>query len=188
MLAEYLVGHGPDEIFTDGIDDGLIPVGPWSEVSDPFTGQQDILVLGASDTLGRDEFLRLLYGGRVSLQVAVLATLGAMTIGTIVGAAGWLLPRLDRHGGVEADGDHDGVPGDAVHHRDGVDARQQARRRDVRRRPGPGRVDHGAGLLGVRLVLPGPDHAGQGAVAPRRRSSWKCLDDGASDWRIIRST
>ena len=54
-----------------------------------------MLVLGASDTLGRDEFLRLLYGGRVSLQVAVLATIGAMFIGTVLGAAagyyrGWI--------------------------------------------------------------------------------------------------
>jgi ABC-type dipeptide/oligopeptide/nickel transport system permease subunit len=86
-IAEKIIGHSPDDPFPDGIDDGLIPVGPWHEVYNPFTGQQDILVLGASDTLGRDEFLRLLYGGRVSLQVAVLATIGAMFIGTVLGAA-----------------------------------------------------------------------------------------------------
>ena len=95
ILAEKLVGHGPDDLFSEGIDDGAIPVGPWSEVTDPFTGETQILVLGASDTLGRDEFLRLLYGGRVSLQVAVLATVGAMAIGTLLGAAagyyrGWV--------------------------------------------------------------------------------------------------
>jgi peptide/nickel transport system permease protein len=94
-IAEKIIGHSPDDPFPDGIDDGLIPVGPWHEVYNPFTGQQDILVLGASDTLGRDEFLRLLYGGRVSLQVAVLATIGAMFIGTVLGAAagyyrGWI--------------------------------------------------------------------------------------------------
>jgi peptide/nickel transport system permease protein len=94
-IAEKIVGHSPDDPFPDGIDDGLIPVGPWHEVYNPFTGQQDMLVLGASDTLGRDEFLRLLYGGRVSLQVAVLATIGAMFIGTVLGAAagyyrGWI--------------------------------------------------------------------------------------------------
>jgi peptide/nickel transport system permease protein len=101
MLAEHLVGHGPDDPFADGIDDGLIPVGPWSEVTNPFTGETQLLVLGASDTLGRDEFLRLLYGGRVSLQVAVLATIGAMTIGTILGAAagyyrGWVDTVISR--------------------------------------------------------------------------------------------
>ncbi len=94
-IAEKIIGHSPDDPFPDGIDDGLIPVGPWHEVYNPFTGQQDMLVLGASDTLGRDEFLRLLYGGRVSLQVAVLATIGAMFIGTVLGAAagyyrGWI--------------------------------------------------------------------------------------------------
>ena len=95
IIAEQLVGHSPDDIFSDGIDDGLIPVGPWSDVTNPFTGETQILILGASDTLGRDEFLRLLYGGRVSLQVAVLATIGAMFVGTILGAAagyyrGWV--------------------------------------------------------------------------------------------------
>jgi peptide/nickel transport system permease protein len=94
-IAEKLIGHSPDDPFPDGIDDGLIPVGPWHEVYNPFTGHQDMLILGASDTLGRDEFLRLLYGGRVSLQVAVLATIGAMFIGTVLGAAagyyrGWI--------------------------------------------------------------------------------------------------
>jgi peptide/nickel transport system permease protein len=86
-LAEYLIGHGPDAQFSDGIDDGFVPVGPWSRVYDPFTGEEQLLILGAADTLGRDEFLRLLYGGRVSLQVAVLATFGAMFIGTVMGAA-----------------------------------------------------------------------------------------------------
>ena len=86
-LAEYLLGHGPDTQFSDGIDDGFVPVGPWTYVYDPFTGEDQLLILGAADTLGRDEFLRLLYGGRVSLQVAVLATIGAMFIGTVMGVA-----------------------------------------------------------------------------------------------------
>jgi peptide/nickel transport system permease protein len=94
-IAERIIGHSPDDPFTDGIDDGLIPVGPWTKVYNPFTGEDQILVLGASDTLGRDEFLRLLYGGRVSLQVAVLATVGVMIIGVILGSAagyyrGWV--------------------------------------------------------------------------------------------------
>ena len=101
IIAENLVGHSPDDVFSDGIDDGLIPVGPWSEVTNPFTGETQRLVLGASDTLGRDEFLRLLYGGRVSMQVAVLATIGAMFIGTVLGAAagyyrGWVDTIISR--------------------------------------------------------------------------------------------
>ena len=85
-LAERWIGHGPNDIFGDGIDDGLNPVGPLSHVVSPFTGEEQLLLLGASDTLGRDEFLRLLYGGRVSVQVAVLSTIGVMAIGTVMGA------------------------------------------------------------------------------------------------------
>ena len=40
-------------------------------------------ILGADGQLGRDEFLRLLYGAQTSLEVAVGATLLAMTVGVI---------------------------------------------------------------------------------------------------------
>ena len=79
-------GSQPNDQFSEGVDDGIIPVGPWTEVYNPFTGEEQLLVLGAANTLGRDEFLRLLYGGRVSLQVALLATLGVMIMGTVLGA------------------------------------------------------------------------------------------------------
>jgi peptide/nickel transport system permease protein len=85
LLAEYLLGHGPNDQFYDGVDEGLIPLGPLSTVHDPLDGSEHLLVLGASDTLGRDEFLRLLYGGRVSLQVAVMSTVGVMMIGVLLG-------------------------------------------------------------------------------------------------------
>jgi peptide/nickel transport system permease protein len=84
-LAERLVGHGPNDQFSEGITLGGIPVGPMTRVYDPYTGGEQLLILGAADTLGRDEFLRLLHGGRVSLQVAVLATLGAVTLGVLLG-------------------------------------------------------------------------------------------------------
>jgi peptide/nickel transport system permease protein len=87
-LAERLLGHGPNDQFFDGITSSLIPVGPWTKVHHPITGEEQLHILGAADTLGRDEFLRLLYGGRVSLQVAVLATIGAVSIGVLLGALG----------------------------------------------------------------------------------------------------
>lgn len=42
-------------------------------------------ILGA-DNLGRDELTRLAYGGRISISVALLATLSALTLGTGLGA------------------------------------------------------------------------------------------------------
>jgi peptide/nickel transport system permease protein len=85
-IAEQLIGHGPNDIFVDGIDDAGLPVGPGSYVTDFETGEKEILLLGADSTLGRDEFLRLLYGGRVSLQVAVFSTVLIMLIGVVMGA------------------------------------------------------------------------------------------------------
>jgi peptide/nickel transport system permease protein len=49
-----------------------------------------------TDELGRDALVRLLYGGRVSLFVGLVAALIAATIGTLVGlAAGYFGGRLD---------------------------------------------------------------------------------------------
>src|SRR5204862_1967365 len=59
-IAKWLLGHGPGDLFQGGVD----------------------------SQLGRDEFLRLLYGAQVSLEIAVGATLLGMTIGVLMGAAG----------------------------------------------------------------------------------------------------
>ena len=94
-IAERILGHGPNEIFPDALDDGLLPVGPMSTVTNFETGDKQLLILGADGTLGRDEFLRLLYGGRVSLEVALISTFFVMTIGVTLGAVagyyrGWV--------------------------------------------------------------------------------------------------
>jgi len=80
-IAERIVGHGPNDIISGGVEN-YQPVGPWSKVSDG-KGGETMLVLGASDLVGRDEFLRLLYGARVSLEVGVLATALGLTLGVI---------------------------------------------------------------------------------------------------------
>jgi len=82
-IAERIVGHGPNDIISGGVEN-YEPVGPWSEVSDG-KGGQTMLVLGASDLVGRDEFLRLLYGARVSLEVGILATTFGLMLGVITG-------------------------------------------------------------------------------------------------------
>jgi len=50
---------------------------------DPITGAPHIL---GTDNIGRDYFSRLLYAGRISLSVAILAVLISETIGVTVGA------------------------------------------------------------------------------------------------------
>jgi peptide/nickel transport system permease protein len=95
-IAEQLIGHGPNDIFVDGIDDAGLPVGPGSKAIDFETGETQVLLLGADSTLGRDEFLRLLYGGRVSLQVAVFSTILIMIIGVTLGSiAGYFRGATD---------------------------------------------------------------------------------------------
>ena len=82
-LAERWVGHGPNDLITHGVKD-YQPVGPWTKVQDN-NGEQTTLVLGASDLVGRDEFLRLLYGAQVSLEVGILATFFGLTLGVLFG-------------------------------------------------------------------------------------------------------
>lgn len=99
-LFAWLLGHGPDDPFpyATEIDGNLKPVGPWTRVPDvnayidiDDSTPRTLFVLGADGTLGRDLFLRLLYGGQVSLQVGLGATLLSMLIGVPLGVvAGYL--------------------------------------------------------------------------------------------------
>jgi peptide/nickel transport system permease protein len=106
-LAAHLLGHGPnDQYVSSGIDQNtFLPVGPWSHVADtvhhPEGGHTTLFILGADSTLGRDEFLRLLYGARISLEVSVLATLFSMTLAVLLGSAagyfrGWVDTVISR--------------------------------------------------------------------------------------------
>ena len=63
-------------------------------------GGAPLLILGA-DGYGRDLFARLLYGGRATLAVAAIATLGATLLGALIGGvsgqtAGWIDAVLSR--------------------------------------------------------------------------------------------
>ena len=100
-VAKRVLGHGPTAIFigSQAVSPELQPAGPWTWID--YTDAEghkhhDLLVLGASDTLGHDEFLRLLYGARVSIEVAVLSTLGVMVVGVVMGAiAGYFRGWVD---------------------------------------------------------------------------------------------
>jgi peptide/nickel transport system permease protein len=104
-LAKHLLGHGPnDQYIIAAIDQKTgQPVGPWTHiVADPSglcppSGgcPHALFILGADSNLGRDEFLRLLYGAQVSLEVALGATLVSMCIGILLGSiagyfGGWV--------------------------------------------------------------------------------------------------
>jgi peptide/nickel transport system permease protein len=98
-LARHYVGHGPNDIFTGtaAVQTGsLLPANPWTHIDNYYTGKKNVLVLGAANRLGQDEFLRLLYGAQVSLEVAILSTFGVMLIGVILGAiAGYFKGWVD---------------------------------------------------------------------------------------------
>jgi peptide/nickel transport system permease protein len=92
-IVSRLVGHGPNDIFPYAVDENRTPVGPMSRVPDANSrvhgGPPEattLLILGGDSSLGRDELLRLLYGGRVSIEVALAATIVALAIGVLLGS------------------------------------------------------------------------------------------------------
>src|SRR3954467_9857193 len=91
-IAEKLLGHGPNDQFAGGLDEKLLPVGPWTEVSTiPYAGApghygSTLFILGGDGQLGRDEFLRMMYGAQTSLEVAIGATVLSMVVGVLMGA------------------------------------------------------------------------------------------------------
>ena len=95
-IAARMLGHGPNEQFYTAIDpDTYLPVGPMTRVQTP-DGGTTLFILGADSTIGRDLFLRLLYGARTSLEVAVFATFFSVGIGVLLGAlAGYFRGGVD---------------------------------------------------------------------------------------------
>jgi peptide/nickel transport system permease protein len=96
-IAQAILGHGPNDLFYTAMTSQGQPIGPLSHVDNPLNpGHKVFLLLGADSTLGRDEFLRILYGAQVSFEVALLSCLGSMTIGVLLGAmAGYFRGWVD---------------------------------------------------------------------------------------------
>jgi peptide/nickel transport system permease protein len=104
-LAAHWLGHGPNDLFQypfNALNPLGQPVGPWSRIHSQLDPSKSVfLPLGADSTLGRDEFLRLLYGAQVSVEVAFFATLFSGVVGVALGTAagyyrGWIDTIISR--------------------------------------------------------------------------------------------
>jgi peptide/nickel transport system permease protein len=88
-LAERLTGHNRNEVFREAFQfygELKIP-GPVAPGGDFWLG---------ADSAGRDLFVRLIYGARTSLTVAILATGIAVAFGVVLGIiAGFFRGRVD---------------------------------------------------------------------------------------------
>jgi peptide/nickel transport system permease protein len=94
-----VLGHAPDEPFFGAVDPiDHHPVGWFSWVPNNDGHGKTLLLLGGDGPLGRDEFLRLLAGGQVSLEIAFIATAIALLVGvffgTIAGYYGGLIDSV----------------------------------------------------------------------------------------------
>ncbi|MSO58176.1 MAG: ABC transporter permease [Thermoleophilia bacterium] len=105
-IASRLLGHNPEDIFAGGLDaDTQLPVGPWTWVDEaPYPGAEcpngpcgtTLFILGGDSQLGRDLFLRMLYGAQTSLEVALLAVFFTTLFGVVMGLlAGYLRGWVD---------------------------------------------------------------------------------------------
>ena len=85
-VAAKIMGHGPNDQFFNAVDTNtFLPVGPWTHVKTP-DGGTTLFIIGADSTIGRDLFLRMLYGAQTSLEVAVFATFFSVGLGVMLGA------------------------------------------------------------------------------------------------------
>jgi peptide/nickel transport system permease protein len=94
-LVVNFLGHPPQDLHTGLLDPDLgIPKGGWGGISPHY-------LLGIEPVYGRDVFSRIVYGARVSLLIAFLATLVSVVIGVVFGVVagyygGWVDTVISR--------------------------------------------------------------------------------------------
>lgn len=97
-------GHNGFDQFPYATTQAQKPVGPWTWVPDlnyatgntvtgeltppPAGVKKTLMVFGADGPLGRDELIRVLDGGKTSLEIAICAVVIALLAGVPIGAAG----------------------------------------------------------------------------------------------------
>ena len=93
-LIVKLLGHPPNEFHQNLTGDNNLPNGRWGGINRDF-------LLGVEPEKGRDIFSRILYGSRISLLIAFLATVLSVVIGTVMGMVagykgGWVDTAISR--------------------------------------------------------------------------------------------
>ncbi len=83
-VAANILGRGPNDFNTNAVVNYSQPVDPFSTVATD-SGGTTLYVLGAADSIGRDEMLRLMYGLQISLEVAIVSTLIGLVVGLFLG-------------------------------------------------------------------------------------------------------
>ncbi|HEX3807523.1 MAG TPA: ABC transporter permease [Gaiellaceae bacterium] len=100
-IATDLLHHNGVDLYPYASNGNLRAVGPWTHVPDvthefidstgyikapPHGVKTTLFVFGADGPLGRDELIRLLDGGRASLEIGIFAAAFALAIGLVLGS------------------------------------------------------------------------------------------------------
>ena len=159
LIVKLFGTTGPTIQNPDKLDSFGTPTGPSSDH-----------IFGV-DTLGRDVFARVLYGARVSLQVALIATAISVVIGVITGMHRRLLPRLEGHRALALRRRAARVSDPAARARDRLRLLREGRlpRRHDRARPDGRDLRDRVRQLDLHL----PDHQRSGDIDARAASSWR---------------
>jgi len=102
-IVTHLVHHNGTDLYPYASNGNLRAVGPWTHVPDvtheftdsygnmvaaPKSTKTTLFIFGADGPLGRDELIRLLDGGRASLEIGIFAAIVALSIGVFLGSIG----------------------------------------------------------------------------------------------------